>query len=55
VLVGLAVHGGLGEHGAGLLIGGCQQVHGLPGPWVWGVWRAESLAPQPPAQPSSPG
>jgi hypothetical protein len=29
-LIGLAVHAGLGEHGAGLLIGDRQQVHSLP-------------------------
>ena len=29
-LIGLAVHAGLGEHGAGLLVGYGEQVHGLP-------------------------
>jgi len=29
-LIGLAVHAGLGEHSADLLVGYRQQVHGLP-------------------------
>jgi len=32
-LVGLAVHAGLGEHSADLLVGYRQQVHGLPAGW----------------------
>jgi hypothetical protein len=33
----LRVHGGLGEHGAGPLVGDRQQVHGLPSPLAWRV------------------